>query len=200
MKESVKPSAMKRSASGTPPTVYAFAKGVKEDPAQEETGVPVIVLPDERWGRVDMKTVNLLPNVLANERAVRAGAHEAVLVRDGIVTEGSHSNCWMVKGGVAMTHPKGPRILPGVTRDNTFRAAAAAGIEAREGAFSLAQFRDADEVFLTGTTTGVLAVTTVDGRPVGDGRPGPVTRALAEAFRRVVQEEVARVLATPAGR
>lgn len=179
----------------TAPTVYAFAKAASADPAQQETGVGVIALPDERWGRVDMKTVNLLANVLANERAHRAGAYEALLVRDGIVTEGSHSNAWMVRDGVAYTHPTGTRILAGVTRDTTLRGAALVGVQVVERAMSLADFRGADELFMTGTTTGVLPVTRIDGAPVGEGRPGRVTRLLAEGYQRVVAQELARILA-----
>lgn len=177
----------------TSPTVYAFAKTASANPAHQESGVGVIALPDERWGRVDMKTVNLLPNVLANERAHRAGAYEALLVRDGIVTEGSHSNAWMVRDGVAYTHPTGARILAGVTRDTTLRGAALVGVTVVERAMSLADFRRADELFMTGTTTGVLPVTRIDGAPVGDARPGPVTRRLSEGYHRIVAEEMARI-------
>jgi D-alanine transaminase len=179
---------------GTPPTVYAFAKALADDPAAAD-GVGVIVLPDERWGRVDMKTVNLLPNVLAAERAARAGAHEAILVRDGVVTEGSHSNAWVVLDGVAVTHPTGPHILPGVTRDNVLRAGRAAGVPVAERPVRVEELARAQELFMTGTTTGVLPVVRVDGNPVCDGRPGPVTRALAAAYGRLVDEELARARA-----
>lgn len=183
---------------GTPPTVYAFAKEVSVDPALQRDGVTVVVLPDERWARVDMKTVNLLPNVLAAERAARAGAYEAILVRDGIVTEASHSNAWIVRGGVAWTHPTGTHILPGITRDTVLRSARRDGIACEERTFTEADLRSADEVFLTGTTTAVLPVVRVDGQRVGDGRPGPVARALGEAYGRTVDEEVGRARAAAA--
>ncbi len=177
-------------APSTPPTVYAFAKEVAHDPALHRDGVGVITLLDERWGRVDMKTVNLLPNVIAAERAARAGAYEAILVRDGVVTEASHSNAWIVRGGVAMTHPTGHRILPGITRQTTLRAAREDGVPCEERAFGEAELEGADEVFLTGTTTGVLPVVRVDGRAVGDGRPGPVTQALARGYRRLLDAAI----------
>ncbi len=183
---------------GTPPTVYAFAKEVNVDPALHRDGVSVIVQPDERWARVDMKTVNLLPNVLAAERAARAGAYEAILVRDGIVTEASHSNAWIVLRGVALTHPTGTHILAGVTRDTVLRSARRDGIACEERTFTEADMRAADEVFLTGTTTAVLPVVRVDGQPVGDGRPGPVARALGESYDRTVDEEVGRARAAAA--
>ena len=177
---------------GTPPTVYAFAREVPADPALHRDGVPVIVLPDERWARVDMKTVNLLPNVLAADRAARVGAYEAILVRDGVVTESSHSNAWIVRDGVALTHPTGPSILPGITRDTVLRSARRDGLPVEERTFREEDLRSADEVFLTGTTTGVLPVVRVDGRPVGDGRPGPVAKALGESYGRTVDEEIRR--------
>jgi D-alanine transaminase len=183
---------------GTAPTVYAFARATAEDPELWARGVSAILLPDERWGRVDMKTVNLLPNVLAAEKARRAGAYEAILVREGVVTEGSHCNAWIVRQGVALTHPTGPRILAGVTRDTVLRAAARVGVTVEERPFTAEELLGADEVFLTGTTTGVLGVVRVDGTTVGDGRPGPVTRALDGGYRTLVEEEVARARAAVA--
>jgi D-alanine transaminase len=180
-------------AAGTAPTVYAFAREVKDDATLEATGVDVVVLPDERWTHVDLKTVNLLPNVLAAEHAARAGAYEAILVRDGVVTESSHSNAWIVVGGVALTHPTGTAILPGITRDTVLRSARRDGLAVDERPFRVEELRRADEVFLTGTTTGVLPVVRVDGERVGDGRPGPVTKALAASYMRTVEEELARV-------
>ena len=182
-------------AGGTAPTVYAFAKEVSDNPALQREGVAVVVVEDERWARVDLKTINLLPNAIAAERAAHAGAHEALLVRDGVVTEGSHSNAWIVQAGVALTHPAGRRILSGVTRDAVLRAAREDGIAVAERAFRQEELDGADEVFLTGTTTGVLPVVRVDGRVVGDGRPGPVTRRLAESYGRVLKDQVARARA-----
>lgn len=179
-------------APGTAPTVYAFAKEIVDDPALHRDGVAVVTMPDERWARVDMKTVNLLPNVLAAERAARAGGYEAILVRDGVVTEASHSNAWIVQGGVALTHPTGTHILPGITRQTVLCAAREDGVAVEERAFRVADLEAADEVFLTGTTTGVLPVVKIDGRTVGEGRPGPVTRALGDGYRRLLDEEVRR--------
>jgi len=182
-------------APGTTPTVYAFAKTVTASDPFAEGGVGVIMLPDERWGRVDMKTINLLPNVLASERAARAGCHEAFLVRDGVVTEASHSNAWAVVDGVIRTHPSGPHILPGVTRSVVLEAAQAAGLPLEQRAFTPAELERASEAFLSGTTVGVTPVVTVDGRSVGDGRPGPVARALADGYARIVEADLAQATA-----
>ncbi len=167
------------------PTLFITVRPLRL-PAQEEyeQGVAVITLPDERWARCDIKSVSLLPNVLARSRAAALGAREAWLVdAGGVVTEGSASNAWIVDAaGVLRTHPLGPRILGGVTRSVVLELAHAQGIPVAERAFTLAEAAAAREAFLTSTTSLVLPVTRIDGRPIGDGRPGPVTRSLARAY------------------
>lgn len=167
---------------GTRPTVVAWTRPFPGRGHEEwEAGVSCITLPDERHGLCEIKTTSLLPNVLANEKAHRAGAYEAVLVRDGIVTEGSHASVLAVFDGVVWTHPI-RNILPGVTRALALAAARDRGIPVREEGVPLGRFREADEIFLTGTTTEVLGVVRLDGEPVGGGAVGPVTRALFEAY------------------
>lgn len=164
--------------SGTPPTVLVTAMPFTPRTDLIASGVAVITLPDVRWSRCDIKSVNLLPNVLAAQRAAEVGAFEAILVRDGVVTEATRSNVLAVVGGVVRTHPTGPLILPGVTREVVLELASGAGIPVREEELGADELFAAEEVLLTGTTADVMPVVTVDGRAVGEGRPGPVGRRL----------------------
>jgi len=164
--------------SGTPPTVLVTATPFTPRTDLIAGGVAVITLPDVRWSRCDIKSVNLLPNVLAAQRAAEAGAFEAILVRDGVVTEATRSNVLAVVGGVVRTHPTGPLILPGVTREVVLELAVGAGIPVREKELGADELFAAEEVLLTGTTADVTPVVVVDGRPVGEGRPGPSGRRL----------------------
>ena len=162
---------------GTPPTVFVAVTPFL--PKQERAaGIAVITRPDIRWYRCDIKSVNLLPNVLANQRASERGAYEAILVRDGLVTEATHSSVFAVLDGVLRTHPNGPAILPGITREVVLELAAAEGMEISETALTTAELARAEEVLLTGTTTDVMPVTSIDGRKVGTGTPGRLTRRL----------------------
>lgn len=164
---------------GTPPTVLVTAMPFTPRTDLIAAGVAAITLPDVRWSRCDIKSVNLLPNVLAAQRAAAAGAVEAILVRDGVVTEATRSNVLAVVGGVVRTHPTGPLILPGVTREVVLELALEADIPVREEELGADELFAAEEVLLTGTTSDVMPVVTVDGRAVGGGRPGPVGRRLA---------------------
>jgi D-alanine transaminase len=150
----------------------------------QEAGVSVISTPDLRWGRCDVKSLQLLPNVLARQEAAEAGAFEALLVgRDGVVNEGAGSNLFVVAGGSLVTPALGPRILAGVSRAYVLDLARGMGLFTEERDLMLAEVYEAGEVLLSGTTIEVVGVVRVDGRAVGDGRPGPVTRRLAAAFR-----------------
>lgn len=167
------------------PSIIVTARPARFPSAEEQArGVAVITLPDERWARCDIKSVSLLPNVLARQKAAEAGCREAWLVgRDGAVTEGSSSNAWIVDAeGVLRTHPTGPAILGGVTRDVVLELARAQGIPLAERAFTPVEALAAREAFLTSTTSLVLPITRIDGRAVGDGRPGPVTTTLARLY------------------
>jgi tripeptide aminopeptidase len=180
---------------GTPPTVYLAANRFLPFHELRARGVGIITVPDERWMRCDLKTTSLIPNAMAKQRAVASGAFEGVFVRDGIVTEGSHNNVFAVVGGEVRTHPLSPRILRGVTRDVVLELAAETEHRVREDAVRREELDKADEVFLTGTTADVLPVVQMDGRPIGDGRPGPVARALYEALAARIYRTAARALA-----
>lgn len=171
-------------APGTPPTVFALARPYTPHPESHyEAGVPVITVPDIRWTRCDIKSIALLPNVLANQQARDAGAHEALLVRDGVVLEGSQSNLFAVRDGTLITYPTCNYILAGITRALVLEIADQLGIPSREAPIYLDQLGTMDELFLTGTTTEVMPISSVDGRPVGEGSPGPITRRLLAAYR-----------------
>ena len=165
-----------------PPTVFVSAARFAPLDAARAAGVRVITLPDLRWGRCDIKSINLLPNLMAKQAAAAAGAHEAVLVRDDVVTEGAATNVLAVVDGVLRTHPVSTAVLPGITREIALELAHALGVPAREEALGVGELPAADELFLTSTTNDVMPVVAVDGRTVGDGTPGPVTRRLAAAF------------------
>ncbi len=154
-------------------------------PAERERGVGVVTEPDPRWNRCDVKSVSLLANVLARQRAAEAGCRE-VWFHDpeGRVTEGSTSNAFIVdREGRLVTHPLGPEILGGVTRGVVLELARAAGLGVVERPFTVEEARAAREAFLTSTSASVLPVTAIDGRPVANGAPGSATRLLAEAYR-----------------
>jgi D-alanine transaminase len=168
---------------GTPATVYVAAKEYSPYPARFwEDGVEAITVPDIRWARCDIKSISLLPNVMANEAAHAVGAFEAILVRDGVITEGSHSNVWGVRDGRLVTYPASNYILAGMTRARVFALAQELGLRAAEDVIHSHEIRELDELFLTGTTTEIMPVIRVDGRDIVDGEPGPITRKLIRAF------------------
>jgi D-alanine transaminase len=168
---------------GVPPTVYVAVRPFRQHPTScWDDGIATITLPDTRWSRCDIKSIALLPNVLANQMAREAGAFEALLVRDGILIEGSHSNLAGVLDDAVVTYPECNYILPGITRRLVLDMARELGLTVREGAIPLERLPDAQELFLTGTTTEVMPITRVDGHLVGDGRPGPVARRLQLAY------------------
>ncbi len=147
-----------------------------------EKGIRTITLPEMRWGRRDIKSINLLPNVLAAQRAWEAGAYEAIFVDNGYITEGAHNNIFAVRDGRLFTPQEGPHILSGITRGLVIEMAKEEGIPVEEGPLSYEALLEADEVFLTGTGVEVLGVVSVDGRRIGSGEVGPMTRRLYEMF------------------
>jgi D-alanine transaminase len=150
------------------------------------TGIAVISVPDNRWGRVDIKTIGLLPNVLARQAALDRGARDAWFVdKDGNVTEGASANAWIVTAmGAVVTRPADHAILRGVTRTVLFEAIKAQGLVIEERPFSLAEAYAAREAFATSATQIVVPVVRIDGRIIGDGKPGPVATALRQAYHR----------------
>lgn len=180
------------------PTVYAYAAPWTR-PAEDawSRGFRAITVPDRRWARVDIKTICLLPNALAYQAARDAGVDDAILVRDGVALEGAHQNFWAVFGDRLATHPTTNVILPGITRGVVLELAEAEGIAVEERAISVEELTRADELFFTGTTGEVRPCVEVDGRPVGSGAVGPVTRRLSDAFLARVErtKEAARAAA-----
>jgi D-alanine transaminase len=168
------------------PTVFGFCAPLPlPGPEVLERGVACITARDTRWARCDIKSVALLANVLLRQQAVEAGAGEIILLRDGLLTEASASTVAVVIEGEIRTPPNSQQILPGTTRGLIEELADRHGLPRQATAVSEAQLRAADEVWLTAATRGVIAVTTLDGKPVGDGRPGPLWRRmhqLAEAY------------------
>jgi D-alanine transaminase len=152
--------------------------------AKAEKGISVISCPDIRWKRTDIKTICLLPNVLARQTAREQGAYEAWLVdEDGMVTEGAASNAWIVNAeGTIITRYADKLILRGVTRTTLIDLIAAEGLKLEERKFSLDEAKRAREAFITGATTLVTPVVSIDGQAVGDGKPGPLARRLREKF------------------
>jgi D-alanine transaminase len=167
---------------GSTPTVFAFASRTPAPPTAPPPGIAAITAADTRWARCDVKSTALLANVLLKWQAEDAGAAEALLLRDGHVTEGSSSSAHVVTGGVLRSPPLTPEVLPGTTRELLLELARRGGIESRIGAIPEAQLRDAEEIIVASAGGGIRAVTTLDGRPVGGGRPGPVYRRIFDAL------------------
>lgn len=177
--------------SGLRPTVLAyFKKCPTYSDEQRNNGVSLSTQPDERWARCNIKSICLLPAIWAKQAAHQAGAFEALLVRDGVVTEGSSTNAFCVLDGVVFTHPCGGHILPGVTRTLALEAAAAAGMSVRQECVPVERFLAADEVFLTSTTMNLMPVTSIDGRKVGNGLVGALSRKLAAAMDSIVARDI----------
>lgn len=165
------------------PTVVMTVRELRPlSPSVRAAGVEAMTIEDIRWGRCDIKSVNLLANVLARQQAKHAQVFEAILIKDGQVTEGAVSNVMLVRDGTVITAPEGALILSGVTRAVVLQIARQEGLHVREQYCSQADLNAATEVFLTGTTVEVLGVVRIDGKPIGDGKPGPVTQRLATRF------------------
>ncbi len=166
------------------PTVVMTVKQLhRPDPTLHERGVSIITTPDLRWKRCDIKSIALLPNILAKQLAHETGAYEAILVDDGErVTEGSSTSSFRVTGGVVFTSSPGAHILPSITRGVLIDLIHGLGIKLLEEFSTVEDYRTADEVFLAGTTTEAMPVIRVDDMQIGDGTPGPITRRIREAF------------------
>jgi len=152
-------------------------------------GISVVSVPDNRWGRVDIKTVGLLPNVLARQAAIDQGAREAWFVdKSGAVTEGASANAWIVaQHGTLVTRHADHGILGGITRAVLFEVIKAHGFNVEERSFALDEAYTAREAFVTSATQIVMPVVRIDGRTIGDGKPGPVTTALRRQFYRYAE-------------
>jgi D-alanine transaminase len=163
---------------GCQPTVYLSTARFAHPPGLHDSGAGAITLPDLRWTRCNLKTVNLLPNVMAKQRAVEAGAFEAMLIRDGVITEGASTNVFGVIDGRLRTYPASHYILGGITRTVILDMAREMGIPVEEQGIRVEEIPRLEELFATGTTTDVMPLVRVDGRQVGSGKPGDITRRL----------------------
>lgn len=166
--------------------------GAKSEELFEE-GAAIIVIPDERWLRCDIKSLNLLGNILGKQKAKEAGCYEAVMVRGEHITEGTSSNVVVVKSGAMWTHPVTNLILKGITRTIIVdELAPKLDLPIIEKPFSEEFLKDADEVFLLGTSTEVMPIVKIDNKNVKDGKPGPITRSLQKAYQELINEECHR--------
>jgi len=169
---------------GVAPTVFMMSNPLPLPTAEQvERGVAVVTATDERWLHCDLKTISLLGNVLARQRATDAGAAETVLFRNGFLTEASASNVFIVVDGVILVPPKDNQILPGITYDAALELAVGGGLAVEVRPISREEALAADEMWLSSSTKEVLAVTTVDGNSFAGGMPGPVFRKMYELFQ-----------------
>ena len=166
------------------PNVFAWTSALPpQDRDKALHGMRVITLDDIRWHRCDIKATTLLANVLCRAQATREGADEVILIRDGAVLEGTASNLFIVSNGLLITPPDSDELLPGVTRDLVLELAREDGIPFAQASISMADLESADEVWMTSSTREVGAVVTLNGKPVGDGSPGPLWHRMDALFQ-----------------
>jgi D-alanine transaminase len=174
-----------------PSLIITFSRAKLPTTEQISRGVAVMTLPDLRWKRRDVKSIALLANVLAKNQASAHNCRDAWLYEEnGEVTEGSATNCYIVKNKQIITHQLDNKILAGVTRDSILKLARHAGMVVLEQAFSVEDARNADEAFISGSTIGILSVTKIDDKLVSDGKPGTITIALAKIYEQYVQGQL----------
>lgn len=177
---------------GTPPALVITARSLSREKGNQlaEQGVGVITVPENRWERVDIKSVSLLPNALARQKAKEAGAREAWFVdREGYVTEGAATTAWIVsRDGVLITRPNGRDILPGVTRLTLADLARREGLSIEERKFTVEEAKGAREAFMTAASTLVMPIVTIDGSPVANGHPGTIALKLRALFHEVAEK------------
>jgi D-alanine transaminase len=176
-----------RFTEGIAPTVYVTASAVERPLQKLKEGISVHLAPDRRWGRCDIKSIALLANVLASWEAAVQGAHETVFIRDGVLTEGTHTNFCAVFDGAVQTHPADCHILDGITREVVLNLCCELDIPILETPIPADRIPEAEEAFILGTTTEIMPVIRIDQRPVGSGEPGPVTRKLQKAFEEKIR-------------
>ncbi len=173
---------------GTKPTVLIMTSPFKSHTEEIDNGVKVLKQPDLRWLRCDIKSIALLPNVLARQNAIDNGAAEAIFVRDGFITEGTHTNVCGIKDNVLYTQPLSNFILPGVTRQVVLtQICPEINLEVREEAISERHLGNLDELLLVGTTVEITPIVQVDDLTIGNGKPGPWTRKIQEKFFEMVK-------------
>ena len=169
---------------GITPTMFAMSTpmpGARD--LGKETGITAITLPDIRWKLCNIKAITLVPNVMLRQQAIEAGSAEAILINGGYAIEGAASNLFIVKHGVLITPPKGNALLPGITRDLILELAASNAIPFREADIHEDELFDADEVWLTSSTREISPVISIDDKPVGNGKPGPLWQRMSELYQ-----------------
>ncbi len=171
------------------PTVLISASCFSAHSDQLSNGIRVVLVPDNRWDNCNIKTIMLLPNVLAQQRAVEKGAAEALFVRNGIILEGTHSNFFAVIENKLLTHPECGHILPGITRKTVLDICAEIGLECHEKPVEVGALLKASELFVTGTTLEITPVVEVDGRIIADGCPGRITRLMQTELAKLTGAE-----------
>ncbi|HZE99230.1 MAG TPA: D-amino acid aminotransferase [Planctomycetota bacterium] len=169
------------------PTFVAYVRPVTPHAPDRVYALKTVV--DDRWGRCNLKTICLLPNILGKQRAIEAKCDEGLFVRDGIVTEGTSSNAFFVRDGALLTHPSDNRILNGVTREAVLEIARQLGVRVRFQGVTIVDATASQEAFVTGTLTEIMPAVSIDGKPVGSGKVGPVTLKLKNAFRELTAKE-----------
>ncbi|MEI3606575.1 D-amino-acid transaminase [Pseudogracilibacillus sp. SE30717A] len=180
--------------SKTEPVFTAFTANVEVPEKELEKGVEVITTEDVRWLRCEIKSLNLLPNVLAKQEAAEKNCYEAIFHRDEIVTEASSSNVFIVKNGVVITHPVTSQILNGITRQVVLNLCEENSIRFTKKKYSVLDLMTADEVFITSTTADVMPVIKIDNTVIGTGAPGSVTRNLQSLFREKANKDTKLVV------
>jgi D-alanine transaminase len=155
----------------------------------KQDGIKAITLPDIRWSNCHIKAITLLPNSLLKQQAQEAGAQEALLIRDGYLTEGAASNAYVVINGTIYTSPKDEKVLPGITREVVIKLAVDNGIPLIEEAVTEDQLRHADEIWMSSSTKEVLPITVLDDKAVGEGKPGPVWQKMDSLYQQYKQSK-----------
>ncbi len=165
-----------------PPTVFINTSKMPDITQEKQSGINAILTPDIRWSRCDIKSVSLLPNVLCNQKAIDNNAKEAIFVRDGAITEGTHNNVFGAKDGVLYTFPNSNYILPGITREIVTRLANKINIEVRTEPIFEDKIFTFDEIFISGTSKEITPVISLDGKMISGGKPGEITKKLQHEF------------------
>ena len=176
-----------------PPVFTATTTIVPRDQEKMDRGMSAFIVPDMRWLRCDIKSISLLGNIMAKHEAHKKGGDEAILHRDGIVTECSSSNIWMIKDDTIYTHPDGNLVLPGITKIMLLKVAREAGMLVKEEAFTIEDLKKADEVFASSTTMEAMPIISIDGNPVGHGKRGAVVEKLQQLYVDAVEEECGQI-------
>lgn len=170
------------------PTIYIATGSFKPHTKLHESGVDAITVPDVRWSRCNLKTVNLLPNTMAKQQAKEAGVNSAVMIRDGVITESPNANIFCVKNGKIYTYPASNYILNGITRKAVLKIASKLNIEVIQEPVRVDDLFELDELFFSGTTTDIQPVVNIDGKKIGTGKPGSVVKRIQNEYKKMMYQ------------